>query len=104
MLAASVIASASMPDDSLSFTVPLSGLAKSRRARVSLPKITALLDDQRYAVSAEPMTPPKQRARSTRKASASSLRACSSEFDMPPARGRHHTRAIRYLLSANVNA
>ena len=40
-----------MPDDSLSFTVPLSGLAKSRRARVSLPKITALLDDPRYAVS-----------------------------------------------------
>ena len=47
-----------MPDDSLSFTVPLSGLAKSRRARVSLPKITALLDDPRYAASAEPTTPP----------------------------------------------
>ena len=58
MLAASVIASASMSDDSLSFTVPLSGLAKSRRARVSLPKITALLDDPRYAASAEPTTPP----------------------------------------------
>ena len=40
-----------MPDDSLSFTVPLSGLAKSRRARVSLPKITALLDDPRYAAA-----------------------------------------------------
>ena len=47
-----------MSDDSLSFTVPLSGLAKSRRARVSLPKITALLDDPRYAASAEPTTPP----------------------------------------------
>ena len=40
------------------FTVPLSGLAKSRRVRVSLPKITALLDDPRYAASAEPTTPP----------------------------------------------
>ena len=58
MLAAFVIVSASMPDDSLSFTVPLSGLAKSRRARVSLPKITALLGDPRYAASAEPKTPP----------------------------------------------
>ena len=60
MLAASVIASASMPDDSLSFTVPLSGLAKSRRARVSLPKITALLDDPSYAASSEARTPPQQ--------------------------------------------
>ena len=58
MLAASVIASASMSDDSLSFTVPLSGLAKSRRARVSLPKITALRDDPRYSGISEPTAPP----------------------------------------------
>ena len=30
------------------------GLAKSRRSRVSLPKITALLDDPRYVASADP--------------------------------------------------
>ena len=48
-----------MSDDSLSFIVPLSGLAKSRRARVSLPKITALLDDPRYSRSSEPTAPPR---------------------------------------------
>jgi len=31
--------------------VPLSGLAKSRRARVSLPKITALAEDEKYSAA-----------------------------------------------------
>jgi hypothetical protein len=38
--------------DRLTYTVPLSGLAKSRRARVSLPKITALSADEKYSAAA----------------------------------------------------
>jgi len=37
--------------DRLTYTVPLSGLAKSRRARVSLPKITALAEDEKYSAA-----------------------------------------------------
>ena len=47
-----------MPDR-LTYTVPLSGLAKSRRARVSLPKITALAEDEKY--SAADLAPSKAR-------------------------------------------
>ena len=45
--------------DRLTYTVPLSGLAKSRRARVSLPKITALAEDEKY--SAADLAPSKAR-------------------------------------------
>ena len=37
--------------DRLTYTVPLSGLAKSRRARVSLRKITALAEDEKYSAA-----------------------------------------------------
>ena len=47
--------------DRLTYTVPLSGLAKSRRARVSLPKITALAEDEKYSAAAS--APSKARPR-----------------------------------------
>jgi putative DNA primase/helicase len=81
--------------------------ARSSKARWLQPVKTGAINDvtrapsgsSRYAKGCALLVK-KQRARSTRKASASSLRACSSEFDMPPARGRHHTPADGPLLSA----
>ena len=41
----------------LSVTVPLSGLAKVRRAKVSLPLVSALKDDPKYATELPAPTP-----------------------------------------------